>query len=117
MQVLKPLAIALLTVISVTCYSTDKLTSEKESVALLPNTKGKVIKVIYDANVTGKVTISVFSGNWLLYHRKYKENPFIQPFDLSDLPEGEYQFEIRTPEGRVEKTILITESKIHEVTR
>ena len=75
----------------------------------------KSLKIVYRAKEEGKVTVSLFGGEWLLYHEVYKARSFTQPYDLSNLPDGTYTFDIKTPKGRTRKTICINSSGIHEV--
>lgn len=111
------LTLVLITAMSAACYSTDKpLVSGKKNVAIVPDEKGKFLRVIYEADRPGKVRISLFADHWLLYHQKYISEAFIQPFDLEDLPNRQYQFEIQTPTGKVEKIIEVTDTKIYEIT-
>ena len=118
MKILRFSAIALLMVLGASCYSTDKIAlPAKKKVAILPGEEGKFLKVIYESNRPGKVRISLFADHWLLYHKRYIGSRFIQPFDLTDLPGGQYQLEIQTPGGKVEKVIEVTDTKVYEVTR
>ena len=79
------------------------------------NTAKKSIRIVYRASEAGKVTVSFFGGEWLLYHEVYRGQSFVQPYDLSNLPEGTYTFDIKTPKGRTRKTISINSSGVHEV--
>ncbi len=105
-----------LTVMSAACYSTGKpIVSDEKNVAIVPDEHGKFLKVIYQGDRPGKVRISLFADHWLLYHQRYVGEVFIQPFDLEDLPNGHYQFEIQTPTGKVEKIIAVTDTQIYEI--
>lgn len=112
MKTLKTLTALLLMIINTACYAFEHGNGVK--VVISKTRAEKSVKIIYRGKEAGKVTVSLFGGEWLLYHEVYKRRSFIQRYDLSNLSEGNYTFDIKTPKGRTKKTIRITPSGICE---
>ncbi|TRX61425.1 hypothetical protein FNH22_05045 [Fulvivirga sp. M361] len=110
---LTPLVLILLIVLS-----TARLTfgNKKDNETLVEKVKletiGKYVNVIYRSLTPGKVKISLLGGNWLLAYGTRKQPSFVQPFNLGNLPHGNYRFEIVTPTRKIEKIIHVSESGI-----
>lgn len=88
---------------------------EKESITALSNvnTKEQTVKVFLNEGL-GKVKLSILndSGKKLFQHTlKVKENLMV-PYDLSNLPDGEYFVMIESKEGEMEdKAVYTVENK------
>ena len=113
MKTLTTLIASLLMVIDTASYAYENGYGVK--VELAKTGAKKSLKLVYRAKEEGKVTVSLFGGEWLLYHEVYKARSFTQPYDLSNLPDGIYTFDIKTPKGRTRKTLCINSSGVHEV--
>lgn len=78
-----------------------------ESSKLVINRNESVIKLFYQGEKNGKVTIRIFDENNTLVHtdKIYSENGFVRPYNFKKLTAGKYRFEITDFEGKAEKVV------------
>ncbi|MTI23247.1 hypothetical protein E1176_19620 [Fulvivirga sp. RKSG066] len=106
------LAVALLLVVA-TAYATEKdksnSKSTKKTVAVINNSPEK-FKLVYLQKEEGVVKISLKNEYGQTVHNSTVKNKegFAQPYDLKELPAGEYTFEVTSPDGTeiAEKVML-----------
>lgn len=102
------LAVALL-LVAATAFATEKdkrvepsSEAAAKTVAII-NNNPQEFKLIYLLKEQGKVKINLKNADGFTLHQTTVKNDggFAQPYDLKDLPEGQYTFEINTPDGSV----------------
>ena len=93
--------VALLTVIGTSVFATgsDSVTFQTQ---VLPSLESQSFRLIYESQIEQPVSIKIKNDNGQLqYSERYKLKSFVQPFDLSQLPDGAYTIELQTKEVKV----------------
>ncbi|HLZ16098.1 MAG TPA: hypothetical protein VKQ08_03625 [Cyclobacteriaceae bacterium] len=88
----------------------------ESSVAILKN--GAVIKVIYQGPVESVVKVTILNAdNQKVFEEKINSNgKFVRPYNLSELPEGDYKFCVDDKNGKHMETICSTDRGVDQVT-
>lgn len=116
MKALKLTALAMLVV--ATAYATDKNNDEKKlpkkvekkTVAVINNSE-QIFKLVYLEKSDGIVKVALKNEKGELVHNQTIKNSdgFAQPYNLENLNDGEYSFEITNPDGTTVKENIIVE--------
>ncbi|MEP2773694.1 MAG: hypothetical protein ABJH05_16190 [Fulvivirga sp.] len=107
------LMVAMLLVVA-TAFATEKDKPNpkkvaKKTVAVMNNSPQK-FKLVYLEQAKGLVKVSLKNAQGQIVHAKAIKNKegFAQPYDLSELPNGEYTFKVINPDGsEVEETVTL----------
>ena len=112
MKTMRHTMIALLTVLSASAFAFSG-DSTDENVRILPSLASKAYRVLYQAETASNVTIKLYDEkNALLFTKHYDIKSFVQPFDLSSLPDGNYTFKVFTDQGIIEQEVAAFEKTI-----
>ena len=78
-----------------------------KSSKLVANPSQPVVKLFYQGEKKGKVTIRIFDAENVLVHtdKIYNKNGFVRPYNFKELVAGKYRFEITDCEGMAEKVL------------
>ena len=87
-----------------------------ENSKLIINPSQSVIKLFYQGEQKGKVTIRIFDQNNMLVHidKIHNKNGFVRPYNFKELVAGKYKFEITDFEGKVEKIVEYSSNKARD---
>lgn len=105
MKTMRNTLVVLLTVIGTSVFATasDSLSFQAQ---VLPSLERQSFRLIYESGIEQPVHIKIKDDKGQLqYSERYQLKSFVQPFDLSGLPEGTYTIELHTKSGK----------KVHEV--
>ena len=95
---MKNTLVVLLTVIGTSAFATGRgmtVDSLDFQASVLPSLQNKSFRLIYTSEEQQPVHIKLKDANGRLqYSQRYMLNDFVQPFDLSQLPDGDYTFEV-----------------------
>ncbi len=115
MKKVKVLLVALLTVISATVFA--YVEKEDSEVKIVPNKDGKTYRVIFKSSAEENVSVSILDKNQKKIYASniIKSDGFSKPYDLSNLPVGDYTFLVETESTKFNQKVDlrdITESDI-----
>jgi len=107
----KTTLIVAMLLLGATAFATEKDKPEKseKKVAVINNNPQK-FKLVYLDKVQGTVAVALKneSGQVVHYSKVDNKEGFAQPYDLSDLPAGDYTFEVTDTEGKqLKKTVSL----------
>jgi hypothetical protein len=108
MKTLSVLLIGVLTCAHVLAGGTIGPKSKSVSASAVTRANGsKVIKVFYKSATIGKVDVSISNsaGEKLFGETIQNTNGFVRPYNLAELPEGEYTVTIKDEYGKTEEKI------------
>ncbi|MEQ9300142.1 MAG: hypothetical protein RIF33_16330 [Cyclobacteriaceae bacterium] len=104
MKTMRNTLVVLLTVIGTSVFATggDTMVDSLDfQTSVLPSLESKSFRLIYQSETQQPVHIKLRDENGTLqYSERYQLQSFVQPFDLSQLPDGNYTFELQTKEGK-----------------
>ncbi len=104
MKTMRNTLVVLLTVIGTSVFATGGGTmvdSLDFQTKVLPSLESKSFRLIYQSETQQPVHIKLKDENGTLqYSERFQLKSFVQPFDLSQLPDGNYTFELWTKEGK-----------------
>ncbi|MDX1628148.1 MAG: hypothetical protein R3345_05580 [Fulvivirga sp.] len=102
----RTIAMVVMLLVAATTYATDKEKKEDSKKAAVKkvaviNNNPQQFKLVYLKNEEGKVRVTLQNAHGSVIHRSWVQNKegFIQPFDLTDQPAGDYTFSIVSPDG------------------
>ncbi|MEO1049244.1 MAG: hypothetical protein AAFX87_01370 [Bacteroidota bacterium] len=111
--------VALLIVIgSTAAVSAGDASGNKFGLKVLSTKSSSIYKVIFKGPSEENIKIKLFDEKeQTLYTKTFKHaDGFIQPFDLANLPNGEYTFKVTTGGETYEEVITVTEQEqIHDL--
>jgi hypothetical protein len=100
MKTMRNTLVVLLTVISTSVFATGSDSIQFQT-QVLPSLESKSFRLIYESEVEQPVYIKIKDDNGRLqFSERYQLKSFVQPFDLSQLPDGAYTIELQTKEGK-----------------
>ena len=78
-----------------------------ESSKLVATPNEPVVKLFYQGEKKGKVTVRIFDANNTLVHtdKIFNKNGFVRPYNFKELIAGKYRFEITDANGMTEKVL------------
>ena len=98
MKTMRKTLVVFLTVISTSAFAAGEgmtVDTLAYQVSVLPSLQNKSFRLIYTSEQQRPVHIKLKDANGQLqYVKRYQLTDFVQPFDLSQLPDGDYTFEV-----------------------
>lgn len=100
MKTMRNTLVVLLTVIGTSVFATGTDSLEFQT-QVLPSLESKSFRLIYESEINQPVHIKIKDATGQLqFSERYQLKSFVQPFDLSQLPDGLYTIELQTKEGK-----------------
>jgi hypothetical protein len=86
-------------------------------VAILQN--GSTVKLLYRAGQTNDVKVLIYNEeNMLVLTEKFRNvDGFLRPYNFSELPKGNYRFELIDDNGRTVEQIAYTNEKVEKIAK